>query len=283
MELCVHVCLCRLLEENRRHQELILGICAEKDNMRDELKKRAETEKLHMSTMQKVCSSPRQVYSHCSQSQTNRLCVSFICSVYTCFSFSDCKHVEDGLWIVNIRAAKFQSLHFQFYFSCLRKKWSAVHCDCVEEENKQGNICCCVAPATKTLNQLKQESGRSLRESNKAAWSEEGKKEQISNIHYVTCVYALNRLDFSEWMTVCTPIQTICTSWIHIFYSQSLFPRHGTLIHFRFRSERCFGQTKGKKGTFMTRIHLCVTLLPSHHWLRLYSMASTSIAQHFYI
>lgn len=97
IELCLHVCLCRLLEENRRHQELILGICAEKDNMRDELKKRAETEKLHMSTMQKVCSSPRQVYSHCSQSQTNGLCVSFICSVYTCFSFSDCKHVEDGL------------------------------------------------------------------------------------------------------------------------------------------------------------------------------------------
>lgn len=97
MELCVHACLCRLLEENKRHQELILGICAEKDNMRDELKKRAETEKLHMSTMQKVCSSPRQVYSRCSQSQTNGLCVSFICSVYTRFSFSDCKHVEDGL------------------------------------------------------------------------------------------------------------------------------------------------------------------------------------------
>ncbi|XP_028989566.1 coiled-coil domain-containing protein 186 isoform X2 [Betta splendens] len=43
-----------LLEENKRHQELILGICSEKDNMRDELKKRAETEKLHMLTIQKL-------------------------------------------------------------------------------------------------------------------------------------------------------------------------------------------------------------------------------------
>lgn len=46
----------RLLDENKRHQELILGICSEKDNMRDELKKRAETEKLHVSTIHKVCS-----------------------------------------------------------------------------------------------------------------------------------------------------------------------------------------------------------------------------------
>uniref|UniRef100_A0A7N6AH86 Uncharacterized protein n=1 Tax=Anabas testudineus TaxID=64144 RepID=A0A7N6AH86_ANATE len=44
----------RLLEENKRHQELILGICSEKDNMRDELKKRAETEKLQMATIKKL-------------------------------------------------------------------------------------------------------------------------------------------------------------------------------------------------------------------------------------
>ncbi|XP_040923050.1 coiled-coil domain-containing protein 186 isoform X2 [Toxotes jaculatrix] len=44
----------RLLEENKRHQELILGICSEKDNMREELKKRAETEKQHMATMKKL-------------------------------------------------------------------------------------------------------------------------------------------------------------------------------------------------------------------------------------
>lgn len=31
-----------------------MGICSEKDNMRDELKKRTETEKLHMATMRKV-------------------------------------------------------------------------------------------------------------------------------------------------------------------------------------------------------------------------------------
>uniref|UniRef100_A0A4W6CCA4 Coiled-coil domain containing 186 n=1 Tax=Lates calcarifer TaxID=8187 RepID=A0A4W6CCA4_LATCA len=44
----------RLLEENKRHQELILGICSEKDNMREELKKRAETEKHHMASIKKL-------------------------------------------------------------------------------------------------------------------------------------------------------------------------------------------------------------------------------------
>ncbi|KAF7655249.1 hypothetical protein LDENG_00058870 [Lucifuga dentata] len=44
----------RLLEENRRHQELILGICSEKDTMREELKKRAEMEKQHMATIKKL-------------------------------------------------------------------------------------------------------------------------------------------------------------------------------------------------------------------------------------
>lgn len=42
-----------LLEENKKHQELILGICSEKDNMRDELKKRMETEKQHLYTIKK--------------------------------------------------------------------------------------------------------------------------------------------------------------------------------------------------------------------------------------
>uniref|UniRef100_UPI0037E808FA coiled-coil domain-containing protein 186 n=1 Tax=Semicossyphus pulcher TaxID=241346 RepID=UPI0037E808FA len=44
----------RLLEENKRHQELILGICSEKDNMRDELKRKAETEKQHTATIKKL-------------------------------------------------------------------------------------------------------------------------------------------------------------------------------------------------------------------------------------
>ncbi|XP_067431715.1 coiled-coil domain-containing protein 186 isoform X2 [Thunnus thynnus] len=44
----------RLLEENKRHQELILGICSEKDTMKEELKKRAETEKQHMATIKKL-------------------------------------------------------------------------------------------------------------------------------------------------------------------------------------------------------------------------------------
>uniref|UniRef100_A0A3Q2G4R6 Si:ch211-225b10.4 n=1 Tax=Cyprinodon variegatus TaxID=28743 RepID=A0A3Q2G4R6_CYPVA len=44
----------RLLEENKRHQELILGICSEKDNMKEELKKRAETEKQHMGSIKKL-------------------------------------------------------------------------------------------------------------------------------------------------------------------------------------------------------------------------------------
>ncbi|XP_056285593.1 coiled-coil domain-containing protein 186 isoform X5 [Pseudoliparis swirei] len=44
----------RLLEENKRHQELILGICSERDDMREELKKRAETEKQHMAIIKKL-------------------------------------------------------------------------------------------------------------------------------------------------------------------------------------------------------------------------------------
>uniref|UniRef100_A0A1A8LXK5 Chromosome 10 open reading frame 118 n=2 Tax=Nothobranchius pienaari TaxID=704102 RepID=A0A1A8LXK5_9TELE len=44
----------KLLEENKRHQELILGICSEKDNMRDELKKRTETEKQHIIIIKKL-------------------------------------------------------------------------------------------------------------------------------------------------------------------------------------------------------------------------------------
>lgn len=44
----------RLLEENKQHQDLILGICSEKDTMREELKKRSETEKQHMATIQKL-------------------------------------------------------------------------------------------------------------------------------------------------------------------------------------------------------------------------------------
>ncbi|XP_041672493.1 coiled-coil domain-containing protein 186 isoform X2 [Cheilinus undulatus] len=44
----------RLLEENKRHQELILGICSEKDNMREELKKKAETERLLTATIKKL-------------------------------------------------------------------------------------------------------------------------------------------------------------------------------------------------------------------------------------
>ncbi|XP_037134595.1 coiled-coil domain-containing protein 186 isoform X1 [Syngnathus acus] len=44
----------RLLEENKRHQDLILGICSEKDNMKEELKKRDETEKQHMGTIRNL-------------------------------------------------------------------------------------------------------------------------------------------------------------------------------------------------------------------------------------
>ncbi|XP_051968554.1 coiled-coil domain-containing protein 186-like [Xyrauchen texanus] len=43
----------RLLDENKKHQELILGICSEKDNMREELKKRMETERQHLCTIKK--------------------------------------------------------------------------------------------------------------------------------------------------------------------------------------------------------------------------------------
>ncbi|KAI7796626.1 coiled-coil domain-containing protein 186 isoform X1 [Triplophysa rosa] len=43
----------RLLDEKKKHQELILGICSEKDNMREELKKKMETEKQQIGTIKK--------------------------------------------------------------------------------------------------------------------------------------------------------------------------------------------------------------------------------------
>uniref|UniRef100_A0A8C5HIT6 Uncharacterized protein n=1 Tax=Gouania willdenowi TaxID=441366 RepID=A0A8C5HIT6_GOUWI len=43
-----------LLEENKTHQELILGICSEKDKMKEELKKKADVEKQQLATMKKL-------------------------------------------------------------------------------------------------------------------------------------------------------------------------------------------------------------------------------------
>lgn len=44
----------KLIKENKKHQELILDICSEKDNLREELKKRTETEKQHMSIIKQL-------------------------------------------------------------------------------------------------------------------------------------------------------------------------------------------------------------------------------------
>uniref|UniRef100_A0A8C5Q331 Coiled-coil domain containing 186 n=1 Tax=Leptobrachium leishanense TaxID=445787 RepID=A0A8C5Q331_9ANUR len=44
----------RLMEENQKHQQLILDICAEKDTLRDDLKKRAELEKAHLMTIKQL-------------------------------------------------------------------------------------------------------------------------------------------------------------------------------------------------------------------------------------
>ncbi|KAM9324577.1 coiled-coil domain-containing protein 186 [Gastrophryne carolinensis] len=44
----------RLIEENKKHQELILEVCSEKDHLREELRKRGETEMLHLNTMKQL-------------------------------------------------------------------------------------------------------------------------------------------------------------------------------------------------------------------------------------
>ncbi|NXJ01012.1 CC186 protein, partial [Psophia crepitans] len=44
----------RLIKENKKHQELILEICSEKDNLKDELKKRTETEKQHLNIIKQL-------------------------------------------------------------------------------------------------------------------------------------------------------------------------------------------------------------------------------------
>ncbi|XP_032137591.1 coiled-coil domain-containing protein 186 isoform X3 [Sapajus apella] len=53
----------KLIKENKKHQELIVDIGSEKDNLREELKKRTETEKQHMNTIKqanKKCEEARQ-------------------------------------------------------------------------------------------------------------------------------------------------------------------------------------------------------------------------------
>nr|XP_033799045.1 coiled-coil domain-containing protein 186 isoform X2 [Geotrypetes seraphini] len=44
----------RLIKENKKHQELIVEICSEKDNLKEELKKRAETEKHHVGIIKQL-------------------------------------------------------------------------------------------------------------------------------------------------------------------------------------------------------------------------------------
>ncbi|KFU85393.1 Uncharacterized protein C10orf118, partial [Chaetura pelagica] len=44
----------KLIKENKKHQELILDICSEKDNLKDELKKRTETEKQHLNIIKQL-------------------------------------------------------------------------------------------------------------------------------------------------------------------------------------------------------------------------------------
>ena len=63
----LYVSLSRLQDENKKHQDLILGICSEKDTMRGELKKRGETERLHMATISKVSvmeTKPPRTHAH---------------------------------------------------------------------------------------------------------------------------------------------------------------------------------------------------------------------------
>ncbi|NWI85097.1 CC186 protein, partial [Pitta sordida] len=44
----------KLIKENKKHQELILEICSEKDNLKDDLKKRTETEKQHLGIIKQL-------------------------------------------------------------------------------------------------------------------------------------------------------------------------------------------------------------------------------------
>ncbi|NXT06042.1 CC186 protein, partial [Prunella fulvescens] len=46
--------IAKLIKENKKHQELILEICSEKDNLKDELKKRTETEKQHLNIIKQL-------------------------------------------------------------------------------------------------------------------------------------------------------------------------------------------------------------------------------------
>uniref|UniRef100_A0AAR2KF42 Uncharacterized protein n=1 Tax=Pygocentrus nattereri TaxID=42514 RepID=A0AAR2KF42_PYGNA len=59
----------QLLDENKKHQELILGICSEKDNMREDLKKRMETEKQHLGIIKKFESRVEELLKEVKESK----------------------------------------------------------------------------------------------------------------------------------------------------------------------------------------------------------------------
>ncbi|XP_069467968.1 coiled-coil domain-containing protein 186 [Ambystoma mexicanum] len=61
LEKCMHdkylqqeLTIKKLIKENKKHQELILEICSEKDKFMEELKKRTETEKLHLNAIKQL-------------------------------------------------------------------------------------------------------------------------------------------------------------------------------------------------------------------------------------
>uniref|UniRef100_A0A4W5NBD6 Coiled-coil domain containing 186 n=1 Tax=Hucho hucho TaxID=62062 RepID=A0A4W5NBD6_9TELE len=64
----------RLLDENNKHQELVLGICSEKDIMREELKRRVETEKKHMGTVKKLEGRVEELLRELKESRDKLVC-----------------------------------------------------------------------------------------------------------------------------------------------------------------------------------------------------------------
>ncbi|KAM9817373.1 coiled-coil domain-containing protein 186 [Neosynchiropus ocellatus] len=58
-----------LLEENKQHQKRIHDICSEKDNMEVELKKRAETERLHVAHIKKLEGRMEELLKELNQSK----------------------------------------------------------------------------------------------------------------------------------------------------------------------------------------------------------------------
>uniref|UniRef100_A0A8C9EHY3 Coiled-coil domain containing 186 n=1 Tax=Pavo cristatus TaxID=9049 RepID=A0A8C9EHY3_PAVCR len=160
----------KLIKENKKHQELILEICSEKDNLKDELKKRTETEKQHLNIIKQVQMTKEngRLYLTCA----NKKC-------------EEARHEKETMVMKYVRGEK-ESLDLRKEKEMLERR--------VRDANKE------IEKHTNKIKQLSQEKGRlhQLYETKDAEATRLNKeieklKEEI-NSHVIKVKWAQNKL-----------------------------------------------------------------------------------------